>query len=304
MCGSYETKKKGFKSGVQRYLCHTCKRSFVGKHRPSRLRHILWKEFVWGRCIVEQLASKHNRSIHWIRKELRAYKLSPPAIAPREMVAVMDCTFFGQKTGYLVVRDPHRRENVYWSEIESETLDEYRYARDTLESLGFVIKAIVADGKPGLKPLYKDIPVQMCHFHQMGIITKYLTRRPKLEAGRELRKLALDSGDSDHECFAQELTAWHDKWREFLAERTINSETGKWHYTHKRLRSAYKSLKKHLPYLFTYLNHVELDIPNTTNSLEGSFGYLKELVHIHRGIKPELKRKMINSILQNRPTKK
>ena len=42
------------------------------------------------------------------------------------MAAVMDCVFFGRTRGYLVVRDPHRKENVYWSEIKRETLDEYR----------------------------------------------------------------------------------------------------------------------------------------------------------------------------------
>ena len=65
----------------------------------------------------------------------------------------MDCVFFGRTNGYLVVRDPHRKCNIYWSEIQRETLDEYRYARDTLKSLGFNITAVVADGKPGLKPL-------------------------------------------------------------------------------------------------------------------------------------------------------
>ena len=213
----------------------------------------------------------------------------------------MDCTFFGRTSGYLVVRDPHRKENVYWFEIITETLDEYQCARDTLESMGFVILAVVADGKPGLKPLYRDIPVQMCHFHQMAIITRYLTQKPKLAAGKDLRELTHGLCDTDEEAFTQELAAWHDKWHEFIAERTTNPETGKWHYTHKRLRSAYKSLKKHLPYLFTYQRHPDLDIPNTTNGLEGSFSYLKELVHVHRGLKPDLKHKMINYILQNRP---
>ena len=73
--------------------------------------------------------------------------------------------------------------------------------------------------------------------------------------------------DEDEELFMMELAAWHKKWREFLAERTVNPETGKWHYTHKRLRSAHRSLKKHLPYLFTYKRHTELNIPNTTNGL-------------------------------------
>lgn len=215
----------------------------------------------------------------------------------------MDCVFFGRTSGYLVVRDPLRKENVYWSEIERETLDEYRCARDTLESMGFVIIAVVADGKPGLKPLYKDLPIQMCHFHMKAIITRYLTRKPRLEAGKELRKLVHELGQFHEQCFAEKLASWHDKWRVFLAERTVSPETGTWHYTHKRLRSAYTSLKRHLPYLFAYQRHPELHIPNTTNGLEGSFAYLKELVRVHRGIKADLKRKIITSILQNRPTK-
>ena len=55
----------------------------------------------------------------------------------------MDCVFFGRASGYLVVFDPVRKINVYWSEIKSETLAEYRCARDTLEVLGFEIQAIV-----------------------------------------------------------------------------------------------------------------------------------------------------------------
>ena len=210
----------------------------------------------------------------------------------------MDCVFFGRTRGYLVVRDPHRRENVYWSEINRETLDEYRFARDTLESQGFVIQAVVADGKPGLKPLYKKLPIQMCHFHQKAIITRYLTRRPKLQAGIELRELVHNLCDADEKSFTNKLANWYDKWNKFIAEKTINHETGKWHYTHKRLRSAHRSLKTNLPYLFTYRKYPELNIPNTTNGLEGSFAYLKELVRVHRGIKPELKRKIIESILQ------
>ncbi len=303
MCGSRKTKKKGFKSGVQRYLCHSCKRSFVGKHRPSKLRSSLWHDYVFNRCTVKHLSSKYKRSIDWVRKELRSYEPPPPDITPRKMVAVMDCTFFGRTSGYLVVRDPHSKENVYWSEIERETINEYQCAHDTLESLGFVILAVVADGKPGLKGVYKDTPIQMCHFHQKAIITRYLTRRPKLEAGIELRELIHSLLETDEISFAQELATWHEKWREFLTEKTVNPETGRWHYTHKRLRSAHRSLKTNLPYLFTYRKYPELCIPNTTNGLEGSFAYLKELVRVHRGIKANLKCKIINSIFQNRPTK-
>ena len=220
------------------------------------------------------------------------------------MVAVMDCVFFGRTKGYLVVRDPHRKENVYWIQIRRETRQEYQCARDTLEGLGFVILAVVADGKRGIKGVYEDLPVQMCHFHQKAIITRYLTMRPKLQASIELKKLVHGLCDASEEDFAQELWLWREKWREFLNERTVHPETNKRPFTHRRLRSAYRSLKTNLPYLFTYRRSPELTIPNTTNGLEGSFAYLKELVRVHRGAKPDLKHKIINTILQNRHRKK
>ena len=290
----------GIASGVQRYLCRSCGHSFRNKRRPLALRSIIWQDFVFNRCTVKQLSYKYKRSIDWVRKELRSYEPPPPVIAPRQMVAVMDCTFFGRARGYLVVQDYHRKENVYWSEIERESRDEYQCARDTLESQGFVIQAVVADGKRGIKGVYEDLPIQMCQFHQKLIITRYLTKRPKLEAGKDLRELVHGLCDADEEDFALGLEAWHEKWREFLNERTVNPETNKKPFTHRRLRSAYRSLKTNMPYLFTYRKYPELCIPNTTNSLEGSFSHLKGLVRVHQGIKSDLKHKIIESIFQNR----
>ena len=94
------------------------------------------------------------------------------------------------------------------------------------------------------------------------------------------------------------LDAWYEKWRDFLKERTVNPfNPKKWFYTHKRIRSAYRSLKTNAPYLFTYQRYTGLNIPNTTNSLDGCFAYLKELVRVHRGINKTLKRKIIQEIL-------
>ena len=42
-------------------------------------------------------------------------------------------------------------------------------------------------------------------------------------------------------------------------------------YTHKKLRSACHSLKRHLPWLFAFEDFPALDIPNTTNLPEGKF---------------------------------
>ena len=57
----------------------------------------------------------------------------------------------------------------------------------------------------------------------------------------------------------------------FLKERTIDNRTGKSHYTHKRLRSAYLSVKRNMIYLWTWYDNIEVGIPNTNNGLEGQF---------------------------------
>lgn len=173
----------------------------------------------------------------------------------------------------------------------------YWRGRRVLENKGYTIQAIVLDGRPGVRKIFSDIPVQMCHFHQKQIITRYLTNNPKLEAGIALKKLTVTLCETNERDFTSNLEVWHDKWSTFLKERTIDHATGRWHYTHKRLRSAYRSLRLNLPYLFTYQKYVDLGIPNTTNSLDGCFAYLKELVRVHRGSKRNLRIKIIEDIL-------
>ena len=65
----------------------------------------------------------------------------------------------------------------------------YRQGRIELERQGYIIQAIVLDGRPGVRQIFSDIPVQMCHFHQKQIITRYLTNNPKLQASIELKRL-------------------------------------------------------------------------------------------------------------------
>ncbi len=112
-----------------------------------------------------------------------------------------------------------------------------------------------------------------------------------------MKKLTVTLCEIHESDFTSSLDAWHDKWSSFLKEKTTDPFTGRWHYTHKRLRSAYRSLRLNIPYLFTYQKYGDLDIPNTTNSLDGCFAYLKELVRVHRGSKRSLKGKIIEEIL-------
>lgn len=196
-------------------------------------------------------------------------------------------------------REPNLKKYLAWKEIQSETPWQYEQLKLQIENKGCHIKAVVLDGKRGVRSVFGDIPIQMCQFHQVAIVNRYLTRRPILEAGKELRKIALRLTESNEDHFGELLNSWHAKWQNFLKEKTVNPITKKWNYTHKRIRSAYRSLNNNLPYLFTYQKYPELKIPNTCNSIDGSNTTLKNLLRIHRGLDRKNRYKMIRQILKN-----
>lgn len=206
-------------------------------------------------------------------------------------------TFFKRTYGVAVARAVHLRKNLAWQATATETAAVYRELRWQLWTRGFELQAAVIDGRPGLLEVFWDVPIQMCHFHQMQIMTRYLTTRPKLTAGQILRHSAMSIPNSDEGELAVKLDAWHEQWQDFLKEKTYNPETKHWFYTHKRLRSAYRSIARNLPLLYTYQKYPELNIPNTTNSLDGTFSHLKDMLRIHRGLKKNRKLKLIDEFL-------
>lgn len=138
----------------------------------------------------------------------------------------------------------------------------------------------------------------MCQFHQAAIIRRYLTKNPKLQVSKELKEVVDILKYTDKESFEGALLEWNNKWKPFLNKRTINEETGKNHYTHKRLRSANRSLKSNLKWLFTWYDNIELDIPNTTNTIDGHFSDLKNKLRNHNGLSIENKIKFIDEFLK------
>lgn len=147
--------------------------------------------------------------------------------------------------------------------------------------------------------MFPACPVQHCQFHQKQTVQKYISKNPKLPASKELQFIVKKLTKSTEKEFENLLFTWHKKWNNFLKEKSINLETGRKRYTHTRLRSAYFSLKRNSPYLFTYLKFPELKIPNTTNSIDGSFSHWKNKVKLHRGLRPDRRKKMIDYLLFN-----
>lgn len=262
----------------------------------------MWHEYVDGKQTLKQLATKHDRSHVWIREHLDDIPVPTADVAPQASVFITDTTFWGRRYGVCVFRSAHLKKAIWWSEVEGERMAHYRYGRKILEERGWIFLAAVVDGRRGFLAVFKDIPVQICQFHQIKQIAKYLTRRPQTEAAQELWALTLTLTKTDEVTFTQALEVWHAKWGAFIEEKTedtfITGKT-KWYYTHKKVRSAYRSLKTNLPYLFTYLKYPELNIPNTTNDLDGSFSALKKKLAVHHGLRRDRRYKVISQLLKD-----
>ncbi|MCB4763521.1 MAG: hypothetical protein LGB78_06430 [Sulfurovum sp.] len=89
-------------------------------------------------------------------------------------------------------------------------------------------------------------PYKMCHFHQKKIIQKDITMRPKLQVSKDLKKIVSRLTYTTEKNFTQKLDNWHEGYYDFLDERSTSSTTGKLHYTHPRIRAAYRSLRTNL----------------------------------------------------------
>jgi len=261
---------------------------------------LLYK-YVWQRQTYTDLAKEYGKSTKWIQRKLDKIIIKNVVkINERNIVVVADVTFFSRSHGLCVFREPNLKQNIWWKYTVQENVDIYVQGKRHLEKNGFTIQAVVLDGKRGIREVFRNIPVQMCHFHQTQIIRRYLTLRPKLEASIELKKIVENLTKTNEQIFTNELNTWYKKWEIFLKEKTTNLETGKWCYAHKKVRSAYRSLKTNLPYLFTYQKYPNLNIPNTTNSLEGYFNILKSLINVHRGLSLKRKLKIVSEILKGR----
>lgn len=213
------------------------------------------------------------------------------------VVIGVDCSFFGRGYGIVLARCPRLRKNLYWQEITTESKAVYIEVKRYLESQGFRLQAVVVDAKHGTKEVFSGLIVQICQYHQQQIVQRYLTSNPKTQAAQELKEISNSLTMQNKEGFSAALRMWHEKWRQLLVKRTYNAAGKHWWYTHKRLRSAYRSLYNNLPYLFRYQEYPELGIANTNNSLEGYFSKLKQLLNNHHGTKRWRRYKLIERVL-------
>ena len=202
----------------------------------------------------------------------------------------MDTTYRGRKFGYMVWKDYKTGKNLLFHKVPYETKKYYLAWTKELQENWIKIIGIVCDWKRGLLWSFWEIPTQMCHFHQKQIITRYLTRNPRISANKELRDIGMSLWRWKRKTRELWLNSWYLRNKERLYEK---NEFG-W-FIHRRTKSAYRSLKRNIEFLFAYEKYDLL--PKTTNKLEWEFSWLKQRLGNHRGLNQKRKEKFIEWFL-------
>ena len=286
--------------GVQVYKCKNCGVRFRNKRREhTQTEKEIWFDFVFKKQVNRELQETYHLNKRSIHAFLEKYVLPIKAHIPRALFVVVDATYFRKVKNTepwcaVVFRDPIKGENLWYGFGDVETHNLYLQGRIYLESLGYIILGVTGDGKSCIRKVFDDIPFQMCLVHMERIVIRKITRNPKLEAGIVLLALIKTLGRCPSNVWKERFKKYIEKYRDFLNEKSINLETGISFWTHQELRSAVLSVQMFLPCLFSYEKTKELS--QTTNSLEGHFSHIKDIVRIHRGISTSLLRKVLSSI--------
>lgn len=297
-------KKHGKQTKIQRYYCNTCGKTFSSKRKidPVWIQQA-YKDYTVHKQTYEELSKKYGRSHKTLRKYFDAHSAVTGELKPinKPVVLILDATFFGRGYGILLART--LKKVLLWEKIISETVQVYSNFLDDLEAAEYRFSGFVIDGRRGVRKLlerrHPQTPIQFCQFHQIQIVKRYIPKKARTEAARSLRRIALGLAKTSELEFIKALDAWHLEHEDFLNEKSPSECKRGWCYTHRRLRSAYRSLRTNLPYLFIYQNKPVLQMPNTTNHCDGLFSHIKQKVLIHRGISKQRRKKMIDYMLEN-----
>ena len=297
-CHCITTKENGTRDGKQRYLCLNleCGKSWTDNKNKLESNEI-WHKFLDG-YQVDELAALNGVSTRTIGRIIKGIPevCWPQAQSPDKVeVVIIDATYWSWKCGEMVAMDAWSGQTLYCLRLSAkETITDYTCVLAHLSKLGYTgIKVVVTDGRPGVENVVKQfgLAYQKCQFHQIKTVIKYLTSRPKLKPNKQLLVITKLITQLDKQTFQTLLDKWYEINEVWLKERTI-LPSGKKQFIHRKTRSAYRSLLRNLDSLFTCKQMPKLNIPNTTNKLEGLFGNVKPIIAIHRGIHRDTKFKV------------
>lgn len=279
------------------YKCKDCGKQFIGGKRRNKSQVIT--DYIEGKQTLRQLALRYDVSERTIRRDLTGMRFVHSISKYKDVTVQLDTTYWGRHFGLMVIKDALRNKILWHKYVRNETIAQYIEGISWLKSQGFKIYGAVIDGMRGLAQALYPTPVQMCQFHQILIIRRYLTQEPDLEASVQLLDLVKSITRMDKESFIGAFNEWYEKYKGVLNERVHDKRIKRNMppYMRPRLRSAYLSLRRNMPLLWTFYDHPETGLPNTNNGIEGLFSDLKGKLRVHRGISKDNRKKLLDEYI-------
>lgn len=302
-CGGFKIIKKGFKDRIQIYKCKECNHKFHNNKRVKDMHYdSMWIDYVFHKQTIRELKKKYNLNKKTVVNILNNYEYINNKIHKlRILYLVVDATYFGSRKdntswGVLLFRDKRKKENIWWKFIDKESAVHYEEGLKYILDLGYSIKSVTCDGFKSNRHVFKDYLIQMCHFHMKQIIIRNISLNPKTIPGQLLLALIKELKNMNLDILRERLRLFYIKYHDFMYEKTIHP-SGDSSYTHEGVLSAYKSFSYWCDLLYTY--KYDNKIPKTTNTCEGHFSHIKDILRIHRGLSKDMKEKVINTIFSH-----
>lgn len=300
VCGSKLVKNGRHPSGTQRWRCPACGSSSV-RRRPDVTKREQLRRFVtWLVGKTTQAEVDGTTSGRTFRRTTAWCWDLVPTLGPVETIhhaVLVDGIWIGTWCLLIALSDTGRV--LAWQWCARESTAAWTALLTQIPAPGI----LVSDGGSGLpsalRQAWPETKHQRCLFHLQMNITRHLTRNPRTDAGKALRRLVMDLGGIREEEAAIDwqlkLEQWWQTFGHLTRERTM-FRNGQWGFTHDRLRKAWLLIRlvvrKNL--LFT---HIIYGNPRTTSALEGLNAQIRDLLRRHRGMTEQHRRRAVEWFL-------
>ena len=291
VCGGKMVRNGKTAAGSQRWLCKSCRATTT--HKLDNTAKQL-KTFLKWLLSNERQADMAGGGRTFRRKCSKFWSIWPLAPITGEVhhVVFVDGIYLARNVVVLIACT--QEHVIGWYLARSEN------SRSWAALMGKIPPpdVVVCDGGTGFEKARKRVwpttRVQRCTFHAFCQVRAQTTSRPKLQAGVELYGLAKEllaiKEVASALAWLEACSAWCSRWEGFLAERTLDEESGRMRWTHERLVTARNSLNRLVSknLLFTFLDpELTCDgpIPSMNNKIEGGINaQLRRMLRDHRGL--------------------
>jgi hypothetical protein len=301
-------------AGTQRWFCRFCKVTAIKKRKDTSLRHArkLFNQWIVGTATLSDIARKKRVTRQtidrWFAPFWKEAAECPPSATSHVHWIMVDGIYIHKRAELVLIARTDAGE-IFWGSAPYESSYYWERFFRGLPTPDIVI----CDGQKGLLKAIDDCwpaaKLQRCLFHVMQLATIRLTRKPKTDAGCELRSLMLRLNSvrahEQKKTWIGEFVLWERRHETLLKERTYGDDRSarRWWYTHRNLRAARSLFLNAIPHLFIYLDYP--DTPRTTNYVEGGLNArLAELITRHRGMRQARKRILAARFLAERSKKR